>query len=190
MDYKIWAFKAFMTIKSTIGFDFNKNVNTALSLVDAMIKPILLYLSDFWGCMNLPKSNPIENLQMMIYKQILGVQKQNTNIGVLLELGRVPLILSAIKLAIKNWERIRKKQANKMLLASYNDAIDKTLPWISRIKDTLEKHGFLALFLNEYESHPCFIYRKLYQRLSDGFHQNTFESIQSDDSKLRSYAIF
>lgn len=77
-----------------------------------------------------------------------------------------------------------------MLLASYNDAIDENLPWISRTKDTLEKHGFLALFLNEYENHPYFIYKKLYQRLSDSVHQNTFESIKSDDSKLRSYAIF
>ena len=49
-----------------------------------MIKPILLYASDFWGCLKLPKNNPIENLQMMVCIQILGVQKQTTNIDVLL----------------------------------------------------------------------------------------------------------
>ena len=43
----------------------------------------------------------------MACKQILGVQKQTTNIGVLLELGRVPLQNFAIKAAIKNWERIK-----------------------------------------------------------------------------------
>lgn len=66
---------------------------TTITLVDAMIKPILLYNSDFWGYMKLPKHNPIENLHMMICKQLLGVHKNTTNIGVLLELGRLPLSL-------------------------------------------------------------------------------------------------
>ena len=64
-------------------------------------------MSDFWGCRKLPKANPIENLHMMICKQLLGVQKQTTNIGVLLELGRVPLCIYAVKLAIKNRKRIK-----------------------------------------------------------------------------------
>ena len=189
-DLRDRAFKAFMAIKSNLGVDFNKDVKTALSLVDAMVKPILLYLGDFWGCTNLPKSNPIENLHMMMCKQILGVQKQTTNIGVLLELGRVPLNLTAIKFAIKNWERIRKKQANDLLVASYIDATDENLPWISGIKNILEKHGLLSLFQNEYEDQPLFIYKKLYQRLVDSFHQISFESIKGVDSKLRTYAIF
>ena len=92
-------------------------------MVDALIKPILLYVSDFWGCMKLPKSNPIENLYMMMCKQILGVQKQTTNIGVLLELGRVPMHLYAVKLAIKNWERIKQKKGNMYLNLAYSDAL-------------------------------------------------------------------
>ena len=52
-----------------------------------------MYMNDFWGGLKLPeeKYNPIEKLHFMACKQILGVQKQTTNIGVLLELGRVPL---------------------------------------------------------------------------------------------------
>ena len=46
-------------------------------------------------------------------KQLLGVQKQTTNIGVLLELGSVPMQLFAVKLAIKNWERIRQGHEGK-----------------------------------------------------------------------------
>ena len=67
---------------------------TTLTLVDVMIKPILLYDSDFWGCM---KNNPIENLQMLICKQQLGVHKSTTNIGLLLELGRISLEIYAVK---------------------------------------------------------------------------------------------
>ena len=49
-----------------------------------MVKPILLYASDFWGCLKLPKNNPIERLHNMFCKQLLGVQKQTNTIGILL----------------------------------------------------------------------------------------------------------
>ena len=77
------------------------------STTNVLIKPILLYASDFWGCLKLPTNNPIETLYMRIYKEILGVSKQTTNIGVLLELGKTTLDIDAIKLGIKNWERVR-----------------------------------------------------------------------------------
>ena len=71
-----------------MGESFNRDVLTALNLYDSMIKPILTYASDFWGCLKMPKNNPIETLHMKVLKQILGVQKQTTNLGVLLELGK------------------------------------------------------------------------------------------------------
>ena len=86
---------------------FNQDMHVTLSLIDFLIKPILLYCSDFWGALKPPKNNPIENLHMMMLKQLLGVQKQTSNIGVLIELGRTPLKSSATKFAVKNWERIR-----------------------------------------------------------------------------------
>ena len=48
----------------------------------------------------------------MACKHILGVQKHTTNLGVLLELGRVPLQTYVIKAAIQNWVRIKSKQVN------------------------------------------------------------------------------
>ena len=78
-------------------------------------------------------------------KQILGVQKQTTNIGVLLELGRVPMGIYAAKSAIKNWGRIRKGQGNVLLLASYRDAMESNLPWISSIKFILEGKCYVEL---------------------------------------------
>ena len=124
----------------------------------------------------------------MIFKQILGIQKQTTNIGVLLELGRIPLDILARQYATKNWERIKLKHANVLLLASYNDAILENLLWVSNIKDLLESKGMLNLFISNYETKPPFIYKKLFQTLSDEFHQNSFENISREDSKLRSYA--
>ena len=57
----------------------------------------------------------------MMCKQILGVQTQTTNIGVLLELGRIPLSISAVKFALKNWERIRLGQGNEILTDAHKD---------------------------------------------------------------------
>ena len=53
-----------------------------------------------------------------------------SNIGVLLEVGRVPLTLYARKLAIKNWERIRKNKANSLIIESYKESLKEKLPWV------------------------------------------------------------
>ena len=87
------------------------------------------------------KDNPIEKMHMMACKYILGVQKQTTNIGVLLELGRVPLQNFAIKAAIKNWERKEMGKINNILKNSHTIAKIDELPWITHIKSILQSHG-------------------------------------------------
>ena len=129
---------------------------------------------------------------MSICKQLLGLQKSTTNVGVLLELGRVPLSLYAIKLAIKNWERIRKNKANRLVIESYKESSKEKLSWILSIKKLLEENGMLIFFLNtqDDDGKPCFINKKIFQCLCDQFHQNAFETIRKEGSKLRTYAIF
>ena len=78
-DLRDRAFRAFMKIKNDLGSSFNQDVPLVLSLINSLVKPILLYACDFWGCFTLPVSNPIDNLYMSMLKQILGVQKQTTN---------------------------------------------------------------------------------------------------------------
>ena len=86
-----------------------------VNLLDSLIKPILLYCSDIWGCLKLPKKpNPIETFQHMACKHILGVQKKTSNIGVLLELGRIPFQIFASKASIKNRERIKSGRVNPL----------------------------------------------------------------------------
>ena len=107
-DLRDRAFKAFQALKGKMGKLFNEYIQTALSLYDTLIKPILTYACDFWGCLKLPQNNPVETFHIKVLKQVLGVQKQTTNIGVLLELGRIPLNIECMKLGVKNWERIKK----------------------------------------------------------------------------------
>ena len=117
------------------------------------------------------------------------MNKQTTNVGVLLELGRSPLYINAVKLAVKNWERIRKGNANTILFASYNDSIELNLPWIQGIKGHLKRNGLLSLFLNEYPDAGNFIHKKLFGVMMDQFHQSAFSSIGNSRSKLRTYAL-
>ena len=97
-DLKVRAMKAFIKIKNKTGNLFQKYpLLVSLQLFETLIKPILLYASDFWVILELPKNNPIEVMHLSFCKQLLGVQKQTTTIGVLLELGQVPLGIYAKK---------------------------------------------------------------------------------------------
>ena len=189
-DLRDRALKAFMGLKNRLGTSFKQDIETTLTLIDALVKPILLYNSDFWGSMKMPANNPIEILHMSMCKQLLGVQKCTTNLGVLLELGRVPLHLYAKKLAIKNWERIRKNMANCLLIESYKECKNENLSWVVGLKQILEVNGMSSFFLNDYDDKPCFVNKRLFQTLCDQFHQNAFETIRNEDSKLRTYAVF
>ena len=102
-DLRERALKAYMCMKDKLGTCFNTYLSDTIQLFDTLIKPILLYGSDFWGCLPLPKNNPIENLHLMFCKHLLGVQKHTTTNGVLLELGRIPLSIYAKTNAVKNW---------------------------------------------------------------------------------------
>ena len=100
-----------------------------------LIEPILLYASDFWGILKFPQNNPIENVFLSFCKQLLGVQKQTTNKGVLLELGQTSI---SQKNSIKNWTRIvTKTKCNNNVILSYENAIEEKLTWTTRIENIL-----------------------------------------------------
>ena len=96
-DLKDRAIQAYYTLTNKMDRYFMLCPTTTLHLFDTLIKPILLYNSDFWGCLKMPKNNPIENAHIRFCKELLGVQRQTTNIGVLLELGRIPIMTYGIK---------------------------------------------------------------------------------------------
>ena len=73
-DLKDRALRAVAAMKTKLGHLFRKHILISLHLFDSLIKPILLYGSDFWGCLTLPKDNPIEKVQMRFCKELLGVQ--------------------------------------------------------------------------------------------------------------------
>ena len=57
-DLKDRGLRAYGALKTKLGNLFLKDIPTTINLFDALIKPILLYASDFWGALKIPKTNP------------------------------------------------------------------------------------------------------------------------------------
>ena len=184
-DLRSRALKAYMAMKNKLGVCFRDHIKDTLSLFDSLIKPILLYGSDFWGCLKLPKNNPVENLYMQFCRQVLGVQKNTTSIGVLLEIGRTPLKLEAQRLSLKNWERIKNGKANTLVTSSYRNAVDKNLEWNKTICELVAKHGMQFRI----EEGSSGVGDAFLGKAKDMFHQEAFEQISRPESKLRTYSL-
>ena len=179
-DLRDRALKAWYKVRNILGSQFRKHISNIDSIFRCLVQPILLYCSDFWGCLKPPKNNPIESLFNTINKQILGVHKKTTNIGVLLELGKTPIQLLAIKLAIKNWERIKESFGNDLLCSSYQDAKMHSLKWVTSIKEILTNNGMAIFFTKSFSGKINFINKRLFQIMTDSFHQNSFADIQRE----------
>ena len=186
-DLRIRALKAFAKMKKALGIHFRHKLSNTLHMFTYIIRPILLYCSDFWGCLKQPKNHPIEKFHLMFCKQLLGVKKQTNTDGVLLELGMVPITFHAKKLAIRNWERIQRGKGNDLLLASHKYAVQKNLPWGSSMRDIFSNNGLQDVYLSiinnntEVRRSPANV---LIKRLIDQFHQTSMESI-NNSSKMK-----
>ena len=86
----------------------------------------------------MPKNNSIETMHMIFCKALLGVEKQTSNIGTLLELGELPIGFWHQKLLNKqNGYRIEKKnEAISILLSVHEMATEHGLPWPILTKHT------------------------------------------------------
>ena len=76
-DLRDRALRAYHKLKNKMGHYLRLHPKITLSLFDSLIKPILLYGSDFWGCLKMPKNNPIENMFVKFSKALLGGSKTN-----------------------------------------------------------------------------------------------------------------
>ena len=188
-DLKSRAAFALVELRRKLGLSFRKYFDISLYLFDALIKPILMYMSDFWGCQKLQKNNPIELIQNRFLKQLLGVQIQTSTTGILLETGCVPLSILAQCNCIKNWDRIAvKRNCNILVEFSYKNVVEKGLLWFEKIKTCLSAIGLQNIWYCG-NAHPS-PQKIAYQRMVDIFHQNAFAEISSENSKLRTYRLF
>ena len=156
-----------------MGSHFRKYPLITIKLFQTLVQPILLYGSDFWGTLKLPRNNPIEIFHMKFSKELSGVATQTTNSGVLLELGQMSISLLGKKQAFKNWSRIsNENKCNNLVKISYN--VSSNLTWQRQIKNTLSSIGMLDKFLNNKDN---LTHAAAYKRMCDIFHQITLHDI-------------
>ena len=75
------------------------------------------------------KKNPLENIHLRFCIELLGVQKQTSNIAVLLELGRLPHLNFGKRNCAKNWERLSLDKCNTWLSYSNSATQDGYTKW-------------------------------------------------------------
>ena len=194
-DLKSRALYALVQLRKKLGVSFRENIRISFYLFDTLIKPIILYCSDFWGplCIDkkapsemLPKRNVIDLVHMKFLKQLLGVQTQTSNVGVLLETGRVPLLTYAIKNSIKNWFRIDiLNECNTLTKLSFQNIANNDFEWYKNIKKILQNTGLGNILMGDTTKPED----EVFKRLVDIFHQNAFGEISKESSKLRTYAL-
>ena len=194
-DLRSRALFAFTQLRKKLGDNFRSDVNITIYLFDTLVKPILLYCSDFWGilkiskrdpCELLPKQNLVDLVHLKFLKQLLGVQTQTSNIGTLLETGRVPLMAYALKNCIKNWNRIAiGDDCNPLTHLSFRNIVENEMEWYKNV-ELLTNHLGLGHILHSNISNPEAV---VFKRIIDIFHQKAFAEISRESSKLRTYSL-
>ena len=107
---RIKATKAWNYLHRSFNIWNGTPVKVLLKLFSSLVQPIMLYGSEVWGAYlyrsfeNISAQsvlyNPkfkFESIHISICKQILGLNKKSSNIAVLGELGRYPVMLNVIK---------------------------------------------------------------------------------------------
>ena len=101
----------------------NVPVKVLLKLFSSLVSPILLYCSEVWRVHLLGRLTNIEifkkklfniisnveKLHIKFCKRVLGVHSKSTNLAVIAELGRYPMIIQISTLVIKYWLRINSR---------------------------------------------------------------------------------
>ena len=134
--------KAYFKLRNCLGVTFRDNFKISLDLFDALIKPILLYGIELWGCLKqgFSDKNPIEKLNIKFFKHTLGVTKRASNIGCRCELGRKQLHVIGFKVSIVNWFRMLNDPINVIFKTIYTENITSRLTWTQILKEIIVKH--------------------------------------------------
>ena len=184
-DLRDRGLKAYYALKNNLGKLFRANIGITLHLFNSCIKPILLYASDFWGCLKLPKPNPIETMYLKFCKDVLGVQIRTINTGALMELGQIPLCIYGKKNCIKNWNRIcRKGNANDLLVNSCQNDLEND--WKFSVTEYISSLDLTFPNIPDPDEQAPSV--QIYNRERGIFQEALFEDLQNS-SKLKTLSI-
>ena len=96
-ELKKVALKALYKLRKEMGNHFRENIKSMLMLFDALVSPILFYVSEVWGidCNGRLEKDPAELVQNKFLKWLLGVNKYCNNNACRADTGRFPMRIDA-----------------------------------------------------------------------------------------------
>ena len=171
-------------------FKENKFISfdTATSIFDGKIAPILLYGSEIWGFTYV---DAIEKVQTLYLKRFLCIGKFASNKALLGETGRCSMFIYSQLRVIKYWIKLLKMEMHRYPFQCYKmmkqlDEEGRT-NWVSHIRIMLFSYGFsFVWFSQDFGNEKLFLYT-FKQRLLDIFQQNWHDQISSSNF-LKHYA--
>ena len=193
------AQKAWFSIRYYLASSNQKNINTYLTLFDTQIKPIVLYACEAWSetikgnidDATLLTKNKLEQFQIKIFKNLLGVSRTTSNISILLELGRYPITSYMHYQTIKYFARLSSMKDDRLLHEAYNYEKQKIQSgekgFINYITNTLNRIGITNIWIEQFDHDnneqlikPT-INKSILKRFHDIFTQNTLANIQNNN---------
>ena len=201
------ALKAQFKLSKCFG-DLHQNVDTILHLFDHTVKPVLLYGSEIWGTINTLSANvkkdgfsifdafcnmPCEKLHIKFLKYVLGVHRKTTNVAVMGELGRYPIIINVICDTVKYFERLISDDVSNLLKGALKENgylhEHKKKNWLSSLY-------FLFEYLNISKSSisndklASVAKSKLIKRYKAEWMNALSKNRDNQTGKLRTYSLF
>ena len=196
------AQKAWFSIRYYLSFSRQKNIHTYLTLFDTQIKPILLYACEAWAetikgnidDVTLLTKNKLEKFQTKIFKGLLGVSRNTSNISILLELGRFPITSYMHYQTVKYFARLSSIKDDRLLHEAYNCEKEKIQTrekgFISYITNTLNRIGLSNIWIEQFDYdnnkqlYKPTINKNILKRFHDTFMQSTLANIQNNSKLL------
>jgi hypothetical protein len=181
-------------------------IKTSFHLFDHVIKPILLYGSDVWGCyqlsngsVNIKKlfNDSIEKCQLRFCRYTLGVSRRAPNIGLVGETGRLPLSIEAAANSVKFFNRIMEMPESSYLYAAYTEVINMGTSgsWLPSLVKILGNCNIgipdLQSTINSGKEVTNIIKRNMSEDFIKQWKSELFNDIGSaNGNKLRSYRLY
>ena len=182
------------------------NALLTLKLFDSLVSPIISYGCEVWSpylIKNLSENNILqvcdkcvfEKINVKLCKYILGVRKFATNAAVRGELGRFPLLIKMLPLAVKFWSRTCTLDVDNIVKISYLDSVSnftgEVNNWPSTIHHLLSTFHMDTMWEEQFNTESFPALATLKYKLKDTYSKKWLEFIsRSDSNKLRNYARF
>ena len=174
--------KARYAITRNIGLDCK--ASTIMKLFQKMVEPILLYncevaqacIPNSWNeekfKIKMWEDREIDKVTKGLIRQILGISKKTTNMGIRAELGKYPLSLNIYTQMIKYWTRLLSSESI-LLQESHLDNLErlktKKTSWIRTIMFILGACGVKEIDVDEICKNEHTFHKDIQKKLTDSY---------------------